>query len=353
MIYNKLQKPNTANNLFTNSLTKEMSEVKKFISKFLSSQSQGNDWMHKYSLYICNKKSTKIRSFLNLAVMDIESNTSNNPLLANNRSQHIKMAAAIEMSHCHYILHNDVIENCNIRRGDICLHRILGNRAVVFLGNFLLNQASSIIINLQNNQIQNMFSDAINKIIRGEILQNKHITYTANISENQKYKEILEGKAISFFELSSLSALLISDKNNSVNNDIINTYKEFSYNFGIAFQIMKDIQQYSDKNKPGNDFIESKLTLPIIKAMHTMPPDKKKLFWSLFSRNNIKKELQWIPIYSLLQQYDIINKCIIDLNAHLDIAMKNAQKLTDVFKRPVTKVERLIELCAYVKKEVR
>ena len=179
---------------------------------------------------------------------------------------HIRLAAAIELIHTATLLHDDIVDNSNLRRGHVTAHTLWGNEASVLVGDFLYSRAFQLIVKLQNISILNIFADATNIIAEGEVLQliNCH---NAAITE-EVYYDVIGRKTAKLFEVATQAgAALVTD-----NQHHLTAMQQYGLHLGIAYQLIDDALDYSasaeqtGKNM-GNDLTEGKPALPLIYAL--------------------------------------------------------------------------------------
>lgn len=174
------------------------------------------------------------------------------------------LAAIIELIHIATLVHDDVLDNTNIRRNKRSINAVWGNQLAVLGGNFLYSRALKLTEQLQLNDsnklaIFNSIIDSANIIIEGEILQLSH-KYNFNITE-QEYLKIMNYKTAELFIMTVKFANISQD--NVANIDLL----DFGLNFGIAYQLLNDIEDYY---KSGNDIKDGKITLPLIMALNNL-----------------------------------------------------------------------------------
>ena len=178
-------------------------------------------------------------------------------------NKHIQLAAIIEFIHTATLLHDDVVDESDMRRGNKTANEVWGNSASVLVGDFLYSRSFQMMVTIENLDVMNILANATNTISEGEVLQLLNIG-NLNISEDQYY-QVIENKTAKLFEAGcELSALISTDK-----KDTIQKMASYGKNLGMAFQIADDMLDYAidndelDKNI-GDDLAEGKLTLPLI-----------------------------------------------------------------------------------------
>lgn len=177
--------------------------------------------------------------------------------------QHIQLAAIIEFIHTATLLHDDVVDESDMRRGNKTANEVWGNSASVLVGDFLYSRAFQMMVTLNNLDVMNILANATNTISEGEVLQLLNIG-NLEITEEQYY-QVIKNKTAQLFEAGCELAALISETDEKT----IKKMAHYGEYLGMAFQIADDILDYAidnnelDKNI-GDDLAEGKLTLPLI-----------------------------------------------------------------------------------------
>ena len=189
------------------------------------------------------------------------------------KSQHIDLAAAIELIHTATLLHDDVVDSSALRRGQETAHTIWGNEASVLVGDFLYSRAFQLIVKLQNLEILRIFSDATNLIAEGEVLQLMNCR-DPDTTENTYY-DVIQRKTAKLFEVASQIGTALS----VYSPQEMDAMQKYGMQVGVAYQLIDDALDYSSSAKElgkniGDDLAEGKATLPLIHAMkHGTPAE--------------------------------------------------------------------------------
>jgi len=178
-------------------------------------------------------------------------------------NQHINLAAVIELIHTATLLHDDVVDESEMRRGEKTSHEIWGNSASVLVGDFLYSKSFQMMIQADNMQVMKILSNATNRISEGEVQQLLNIGNLDITEEN--YFQIIANKTAKLFEAACELAGVIANKD----SETIHQLGQFGMNLGTAFQIADDVLDYTADDQSlgknlGDDFKEGKLTLPLI-----------------------------------------------------------------------------------------
>lgn len=178
----------------------------------------------------------------------------------------IRYAAACEMLHNATLIHDDVADESEERRGNPTISALLGPSGAVLVGDFWLARTVSMVMSAENNpRVVKYFCNTLGSLAEGEMLQMEKAE-SADTREEDYYK-IIKGKTASLFEASGASAA----ESVGASEELCEAAREFALCFGIAFQIKDDILDYagtSQLGKPvGVDLKEQKITLPLLGAL--------------------------------------------------------------------------------------
>lgn len=180
--------------------------------------------------------------------------------------RHIDVAAIVEFIHTATLLHDDVVDESDMRRGKETANNVWGNQAAVLVGDFLYSRAFEMMVDVDEMRVMNIMAQTTNTIAEGEVLQLLNIN-DADTSE-ERYFEVIYSKTAKLFEAAcQLGAVL-----GGLSKEHEKAVAQYGVHLGTAFQLVDDILDYiadSDvmgKNV-GDDLAEGKPTLPLIRAM--------------------------------------------------------------------------------------
>ncbi|AKC59678.1 octaprenyl diphosphate synthase [Blochmannia endosymbiont of Polyrhachis (Hedomyrma) turneri] len=182
------------------------------------------------------------------------------------KKQHITIAALMELIHIATLLHDDVIDKSNIRRGKKTANTIFGNSASVLVGDFIYTKVLKILVTIKFPRILQLISKTVHTIAEGEILQ---LTQRNNPNTTIKtYMEIIYKKTACLFEASAQSSAILI---NATRNQEL-ALRNYGRYLGFAFQLIDDMLDYNTNNKKlkqniGNDLNEGKATFPLLHSM--------------------------------------------------------------------------------------
>ena len=193
-------------------------------------------------------------------------------------------ASVVELIHTATLIHDDVVDESNKRRGFFSINAIWKNKIAVLVGDFLLSKGMLLCIDNKDYDILDVISESVKQMSEGELLQ---IEKAKNLDINEKiYFEIITKKTASLISsCCKIAAISVG----ATSKDIKNIAK-LGLNIGIAFQIKDDLFDYGKKRigKPrGIDIKQKKMTLPLIYAMNNVDRNKKK--WLVNSIKSSKK----------------------------------------------------------------
>jgi octaprenyl-diphosphate synthase len=191
------------------------------------------------------------------------------------------MAVMIEYIHTATLLHDDVVDESNMRRGIKTANAVYGNAASVLVGDFIYTRAFQLMTKSNKIEILNIMANATNLIAEGEVLQLLNIS-NINITE-QDYLDIIKCKTAILFAVAAQVATVICNAPITIQTALYN----YANNLGYAFQIIDDILDYMGEEaiigkNIGDDLLEGKVTLPLIYLLSNSSQDiKQKLHMAI------------------------------------------------------------------------
>ena len=219
----------------------------------------------------------------------------------------INLAACIELIHGATLLHDDVIDNSDMRRGKKTINIIWGNQSSILTGDYLLSRCFEMMVEDGNLEILKLLSSTSAKIAQGEILQLQHKGEIDMLEEI--YLKIIYSKTAALFSAATKVGAILSKKNNKEKEAL----EFYGKNLGLTFQIADDTLDYNSEinlfgKKIGNDFYEGKITLPIILLFQQANYTEKKQLENIF-KQDVKSADDLSIILKLISKYKIISKC--------------------------------------------
>ena len=189
---------------------------------------------------------------------------------------HITIAAIIEFIHTATLLHDDVVDESNMRRGRETANALFGNSASVLVGDFLYTRSFQMMTKLNNMKVMDILSDATNIVAEGEVLQLMNCNDPDTTEES--YLEVIYCKTAKLFEAATRLSAVLSNQSKPIENAML----DYGKYLGTAFQLVDDIMDYTADAKAmgknvGDDLAEGKPTLPLLYAMQHGNPEQVKL----------------------------------------------------------------------------
>ena len=233
-------------------------------------------------------------------------------------SRDVNFAACVELIHSATLMHDDVIDNGEIRRGKKTLNKIWGNQSSILVGDYLLSRCFEMMVEDGNLEILKLLSSTSALISQGEILQLQHKGDVDMLEET--YLKIISNKTAALFLAASKIGSIITERENK--------YKEamesYGKNLGLTFQIADDTLDYNSDLKlfgknVGNDFFEGKVTLPIILLFQKIDEKEKKLLKSFFIKD-LRNENDLKIVLELIKKNNIINECYKKAEHYINLA---------------------------------
>ena len=268
--------------------------------------------------HLINAAGKRLRPLLTLAMAAQFNNYSKNPIL---------LAAAVEFIHTATLLHDDVVDESNLRRGKKTANIIWGNEFSVLAGDFLFAQSFELMVETKSIEALSSLASASCKITQGEFQQMQIANKPETSVEN--YLEVIGKKTAELFGASCKSGVIISDGNVEQQNAAY----DYGFNLGLAFQIVDDLMDFNNlPNKMGknlgDDFRLGKTTLPVILAWQKSNP-KEKQFWVRTLKELNQEPNDFNKAIDILNKYNIFNECKKKTREFISVSVKSLEKLPD------------------------
>lgn len=275
-------------------LTKnDMNKVNDIIINLAQSQTE---LIPKISKYLADAGGKRIRPMLTIASALLFCTITN--------EAHIKLAAAVELMHSATLLHDDVVDESDMRRGKASARKIWGNQASVLVGDFLLGQAFALMVQSNSMRALDILSKAASVIAEGEVMQLLAAKSLATSVDD--YFQIINAKTAELFAAATSVGAIVA---NASDKDI-EAMKQYGQKIGIVFQLVDDVLDYSGDlvnlgKNIGDDFREGKITLPVLLCLENCTAEEKQ-FWNEclcsenYSEQNLNRALQLLNKYNSL-----------------------------------------------------
>ena len=222
-------------------------------------------------------------------------------MFGGNRKTATLLAAVIEFVHTATLLHDDVVDEADMRRGLAAANTIWGNEASVLVGDFLFAMAFDLAVDQGSLATLKSLSTATRRLAEGEILE---LMKTADVSTSEDdYIKIIDGKTAILMAAACEIGAIIAE----VEPDIQNKMKEFGLCLGIAFQMIDDILDYSsceeDLGKTiGIDLEEGKVTLPLIHTLQLARPEEQERIKEIITADYVSRQ-DFDFVHKLMKSY--------------------------------------------------
>ena len=246
---------------------------------------------------------------------------------------HHLLAAIIEFIHTATLLHDDVVDESGLRRGNETANALFGNAASVLVGDFLYSRAFEMMVDIDDMRVMQILATTTNVIAEGEVMQLMNV-HDAETSE-EKYMEVIYCKTARLFEAATqLGAILCNREEKEV--QAMAAYGRY---LGTAFQLIDDVMDYSSNSEEmgknvGDDLAEGKPTLPLIYAMQKGSAEQVALIKSAIEKGGYEK----------IDQVQVIIQLTDALSYTEEMAQKQAQLAIDALASlPDSEYKTLLE----------
>ncbi len=253
----------------------------------------------------------------------------------NKGGRDINLAACVELIHAATLMHDDVIDNSDIRRGKKTLHALWGNQSSILVGDYLLSRCFEMMVEDGSLEVLKLLSSTSSEIAQGEVLQLQHKGEIDILEET--YLKIISSKTASLFAASTKVGAILAEKDSK--------YKEalefYGKNLGLTFQIADDALDYNSEikffgKKIGNDFFEGKVTLPIILLYQKISNSEKSEIKKLFFKNK-RNDDDFKYVLNLIKKNDIINDCYKKADYFINLASNSLSVFEESEEKDILK----------------
>ena len=296
-------------------ISKEMEVFEEKFSKLMLSKVP---LLNRITHYIIKRKGKQMRPMLIFLCSKLLSNGKVNDKV-------YRGASVIELIHTATLIHDDVVDESNKRRGFFSINAIWKNKIAVLVGDFLLSKGMLLCIDNKDYDILDVISESVKQMSEGELLQIEK-TKKLNIDE-KTYFEIIQKKTASLIS----SCCKIAAISVTTNSNQIEKISKLGMYIGIAFQIKDDLFDYGKSRigKPrGIDIKQKKLTLPLIYTLNNV--EKKERKWIINSLKKRNKSRTLInQIISLVKERGGLNYAIETMNRYHQLSLKELEDFQD------------------------
>ncbi len=214
-------------------------------------------------------------------------------------NQHVAVAALIEFIHTATLLHDDVVDESDMRRGKATANAAFGNAASVLVGDFIYTRAFQMMTSLGSLRVLALMSEAVNVIAEGEVLQLMNCNDPDITEEN--YMRVIYSKTARLFEAAAQSSAILASATAAQEKAL----QDYGRYIGTAFQLIDDLLDYSADDKTlgknvGDDLSEGKPTLPLLHAMRNGNTSQAAMIRKAIEEGNGRHLLA--PVLETMQQ---------------------------------------------------
>jgi octaprenyl-diphosphate synthase len=223
-------------------------------------------------------------------------------------ARHIKLAACVEFIHTATLLHDDVVDESQLRRGAASANAVFGNKPSVLVGDFLFARAFQLMVEDGSLDVLRILCGASATIAEGEVLQ---LTTQNDLTTSvERYFEVIRGKTAALFAAACEVGAVIAGRNAA---DCA-ALAQFGMDLGMAFQLVDDALDYAAEQDElgktvGDDFREGKLTYPVLLAIADATPEER-IFWTRTIEHNEQTEADLATALTLIKRHDTIARTI-------------------------------------------
>ena len=190
---------------------------------------------------------------------------------------HVKLAASVEFMHTATLLHDDVVDESELRRGKLAARMVWGNQASVLVGDFLLGQAFKMMVEVGSLEALDVLSGAAAIIAEGEVMQ---LAAAKNLATTEdEYLAVIKAKTAALFSAAAEVGPIVGGSGKAERA----AFRSYGTNLGLAFQLIDDALDYGGSaaelgKRTGDDFREGKITLPVVLS-YRRGSDADRAFW--------------------------------------------------------------------------
>jgi octaprenyl-diphosphate synthase len=298
-------------------------ELKLFDKRLKENLNSDSLLISEVARHLVNSKGKRLRPamvFLSYgACRDSEIRSASNPQVMN-------VALAVEFIHTATLLHDDVIDQSKVRRGQVSVNHKWNNLVSVLMGDFLLAKSLRSIVATQSQSLLSTISKATENLSIGEM---NEVQESHNFDLDEKtYLEIISAKTASLFTASCESGVVAAGADESTRKQL----KAYGHNLGMAFQITDDLLDWVGESEKtgkglGNDLKEGKVTLPLICTLRESDPSSKRKILKLLKNDFNRKDFD--EILSLIKGNGGVEYAFKKAKTYGDKALDHLSELED------------------------
>ena len=242
-------------------------------------------------------------------------------------SAHVLLAACVEFIHTATLLHDDVVDESELRRGSASANTLWGNNASVLVGDFLFSRSFELMVENGSLKVLGILSHASSIIAEGEVAQLMTTNDTATTEDD--YYHVIRGKTAQLFAAACEIGAVIAERPEAEEKAL----QSYGMNLGIAFQLVDDVLDYSAKQATlgktvGDDFREGKITLPVILAF-ARGTDEEKTFWKRTMEDLDQNEGDLEHAFALFEKHGALDEAMARAKAFGERAAEGLKPFAD------------------------
>ncbi|GAB7026980.1 polyprenyl synthetase family protein [Geotalea toluenoxydans] len=261
-------------------------------------------------------------------------------------NRNVALASVIEFIHTATLLHDDVVDNANLRRGIASANTLWGNEASVLVGDFLFSKSFSLMVADGDLKILKVLSGATTIIAEGEVLQ---LICTSDLDLTlERYIEVVKAKTAILLSAACQSGAILGQASSQHEAAL----QEFGMDLGIAFQLMDDTLDYVASEEQfgksiGHDLEEGKITLPLIHTLRQCTAEERSQIGTIIEKD-ILEDHDFSTVFDLVGKYDgikhtiaVANEYVNRCKGHLNLFPESTEKaaLFDLANYVLTRVK--------------
>ncbi len=234
-------------------------------------------------------------------------------------ARHIALAACVEFIHTATLLHDDVVDESALRRGQASANALFGNKPSVLVGDFLFARAFQLMVADGSLRVLDILSAAAATIAEGEVLQ--LVTQNDTATTEAQYLEVIEGKTAALFAAATEIGAVVTDRPEAEAEAL----RAYGRNLGMAFQLVDDALDYSAVQAElgktvGDDFREGKITLPVLLAF-ARGDEEERGFWRRTLEGRAQQEGDLARALGLMQRHGALRDTVARARGYGDAAL--------------------------------
>ncbi|MDP2122832.1 MAG: polyprenyl synthetase family protein, partial [Parvibaculum sp.] len=278
-------------------VAQDMEAVNEFIRERMASEVP---MVPELASHLINSGGKRLRPMLTIAA---------SRMCGYNGDDHIKLATSVEFMHTATLLHDDVVDESDMRRGAKTARMLWGNQASVLVGDFLLGRAFKLMVETKSLRALEILSNAASIIAEGEVMQLAAAKDTGTTED--AYLRVIQAKTAALFAAATEIGAVVSGKSSGEAAAL----ESYGRNLGIAFQLVDDALDYGGRaaslgKNVGDDFREGKITLPVVLAFRRGSADERA-FWQRTLQDGERSDGDLEKAIEMMQKHDALADTIL------------------------------------------